>query len=136
MFRHCCGDLNNATAYYRFLYIRDKIRKKLKISLLKIPPEETVFSLPQPCSFPIGPVTGSIINHQNGNFPHTHFLGSYRVANTTQSVRETAVGKTEKAPELRCSLHLNSVLKSALDENVQQECICHLFIAKVIHFRS
>lgn len=52
------------------------------------------------------------------------------MANTKQSVRETAEGKTEKAPELRGSLHLNRVLKSALDENVQ------LFIAEVIHFRS
>lgn len=38
------------------------------------------------------------------------------MANTKQSVRETAEGKTEKAPELRGSLHLNRVLKSALDE--------------------
>ena len=61
---------------------------------------------------------------------------TFPVANTTQSVRETAVGKTEKAPELRCSLRLNSVLKSALDENVQQECICQLFIAKVIDLKD
>lgn len=87
-----------------------------------------MFSLPQPCSSPIGDC--STINYQNGNFPHTHFLGGNRVANTKQSVRETAEGKTEKAPERRGSLHLNRVLKSALDENVQ------LFIAEVIHFRS
>lgn len=83
---------------------QNKEEKRLRISLLNIPPEETVFSLPQLCSSPIGPVTGSTINYQNGNFPHTHFLGSYRVANTKQSVRKTAEGKTEKAPELRGSL--------------------------------